>query len=324
MLIFLSAATSTKTAPNENLGRELLELHTVGAGSYTEDDVKDSARILTGYSVDMWDTWAASYEPDDHATGRVRVGDFSDPNKDPDGRAVTKAYLRYLARHPHTARHLCERLATKFVHDDPPAALVHRLAKVYLANDTAILPVLRALVASKEFRGAADRKLRDPSEDVVATYRALGVDVRRPVSDQSAANAVLWQAESVGLSPHTWPRPDGSPVDDQTWISPARALASMGMHWSMAGGWWPDQEVKHPLPGRWIPAGKKGIRFEDLVDELAHDLLHRPASRHLLKTAKLATGCRPGERITRDHELAQWAFPRLLGALLDSPDHLAC
>ena len=324
MLIFLSAATSTKTAPNENLGRELLELHTLGAGNFTEDDVKHSARILTGWHVDLWKTWKASYEPDDHWTGRVRVKGFTHPNKDADGREVTKEYLTYLARHPLTARHVCERLATKLVHDDPPPALVRRLAKVYLRHDTEIVPVLRALVASQEFRRAAGRKLRDPSEDVVATYRALGVDVRRPSSEQSAANAILWQAEGLGLSPHAWPRPDGSPVSDQPWTSPARALASMNLHWSMAGGWWPSEDVRYPMPGRWVPGTKKGLRFEDLVDDLSRDLLHRPASKRTLRTAVLATGCRSRERITRDHDLVRWGFPRLLAALLDSPDHLAC
>ena len=216
MLIFLTAATSTKQAPNENLGRELLELHTVGVGNYTEDDVKASARILTGWHVDLWKTWKSSYVAEDHWTGRVKVAGFSHANKDSDGRAVTREYLRHLAHHPKTAHHVCERLATKFVRQDPPAALVRRLAKVYLANNTEIVPVLRALVASKEFRAAAGKKLRDPSEDLVATYRALGVDVRRPRSTSSAANAMLWQAESLGLSPHAWPRPDGSPVDDDT------------------------------------------------------------------------------------------------------------
>ena len=88
---------------------------------------------------------------------------FSHRNKDSDGRAVTREYLRYLARHPRTAQHVCQRLSTKFVHQDPPAALVRRLAKVYLANDTEIVPVLRALVASKEFRAAAGKKLYDTS-----------------------------------------------------------------------------------------------------------------------------------------------------------------
>ena len=169
MLIFLSAATSTKRAPNENLGRELLELHTLGAGNYDEDDVKASARILTGWHVDMWETWKASYVKEDHYRGRVKVKGFSDKNGSGDGRQVTKDYLRYLAHHPLTAHHVCQRLATKFVRDDPPQSLVRRLAKVYLKNDTAIVPVLRALVASKEFRTSAGRKLRDPSEDVVAT-----------------------------------------------------------------------------------------------------------------------------------------------------------
>jgi uncharacterized protein (DUF1800 family) len=323
MLIFLSAATATKTAPNENLGRELLELHTLGAGNYSEDDVKASARILTGWHVDLWETWAASYVKEDHYRGRVKVKGFSDKNAKADGRKVTKDYLRYLAHHPLTAQHVAERLATKFVRDDPPRALVNRLAKVYLKNDTEIVPVLRALVASKEFRASAGRKLRDPSEDVVATYRALGVGIDRPGSDDSGANAILWQAQGLGLSPHAWPRPDGTPVRDEIWASPARALGSMSMHWSMAGGWWPTVGLHYKKAERWVPS-KKSVRFADLVDDVSRELLHRPASKGLLTTACLATGCKPKERIDREHELVQWAFPRLLAAVLDSPDHLAC
>lgn len=322
MLIHLNAATSTKKAPNENLGRELLELFTIGAGSYTEDDVKDSARILTGWNVDMWKTWARSYEPDDHATGRVKVRDFTHPNRDADGREVTRAYLKHLAHHPLTARRIAHRLATKFVREDPPPALVRRLARTYLKNDTRIVPVLRELVASKEFKGSAGKKLRDPSEDVVATYRALGTALRRPTDSRSAANAILWQASSIGLTPHGWPRPDGSPVDDTTWASPGRAMASMDVHWSMAGGWWPSEGVAYRRPKSWIP--QKGIRFKDLVDDVSLDLLHRPASKRLLTTACLATGCRPKEQVDRSHELFTWAFPRLLAAVLDSPEHYEC
>lgn len=323
MLISLSAATSTKVAPNENLGRELLELHTVGLGNHDESDVKDSARILTGWHVDLWRSWAASYRPEDHATGAVRVGTFSHPNTDPDGRAVTRAYLRHLAHHPDTARRVCHRLATKFVHDDPPAALVRRLARVYVRNDTAIVPVLRELVASKEFRGSARAKLRDPSEDVVATYRALGVKLRRPTRAESGANAVLWQAESIGLSPHAWPRPDGTPVTDQAWATPARALASINVHWSLAGGWWPKRDTTFRPARTWVPA-RGSIRFSALVDDLSREMLHRPATAWLQRTAQIATGYGPRERITREHPLVRWQFARLLAAILDSPDHLAC
>ena len=138
MLIFLSAATSTKRAPNENLGRELLELHTLGAGNYTEDDVKASARILTGWHVDLWETWAASYVKEDHYRGRVKVRGFSAKNGSSDGREVTRDYLRYLAHHPDTARHVCHRLATKFVRDDQLFRRVRVVAADLLSHGEAV------------------------------------------------------------------------------------------------------------------------------------------------------------------------------------------
>ena len=70
MLIYLNAGESTKEHPNENLGRELLELHTVGVGNFTEKDVRDSARILTGYSVDYWESWRPKYNEEDHTSAR--------------------------------------------------------------------------------------------------------------------------------------------------------------------------------------------------------------------------------------------------------------
>ena len=154
----LDNASSTKSAPNENLGRELLELHTVGRGNHTEDDVKNSARILTGYRVDMWRTWNAWYDLPSHWTGAVNVLGFSHSNTAADGRPVAEAYLTYLAHHPATARRLANKLAVRFVSDSPSEALVQHLADVYLANQTAIVPVLRALVAHPEFGGSRRRQ----------------------------------------------------------------------------------------------------------------------------------------------------------------------
>ena len=91
MGISLDNASSTKKAPNENLGRELLELHTVGRGNYTENDVKASARILTGYRVQMWSTWNAWYDTPSHWTGPVQVMGFSHPNADADGNRRSRA-----------------------------------------------------------------------------------------------------------------------------------------------------------------------------------------------------------------------------------------
>ena len=151
MLYYLDNIESHKTAVNENFGRELLELFSMGVGkdgelNYTEDDVKASARILTGYRVDVWRTWAATYKPEDHWTGPVTVGGFVDPNAAADGRELVRRYLVHLAHHPQTAQRLARKLAVKFVRDDPPQALVDRLARTYLEHDTAIVPVLRELV----------------------------------------------------------------------------------------------------------------------------------------------------------------------------------
>jgi uncharacterized protein (DUF1800 family) len=318
MTIFLSGYDSTKTHPNENLGRELLELFTVGVGAYTEDDVKASARILTGFHIDMWRTFASSYQTKDHWTGPVRVLDFTSDNAAPDGRPVVSAYLSYLARHPLTARRVARRLAVAFVTDDPPASLVDTLAGVYLAHDTAIVPVLRALVDSAEFAAAADAKLRTPAEDLVATYRLLGVQLKAPTDDQSGANAIIWQAEELGQPPFSWPRPDGAPLVASAWASPSRVLGSMAVHWNMAGGWWPTLDMTFRDRPSWAPT--LPITFRDLVDHLARLLHHQPSDAALLEGACLATGVtNPDLVVKAGSDVLGWRMPYLLVTLLDHP-----
>jgi uncharacterized protein (DUF1800 family) len=317
MLLFLDQAVSTKAHPNENLARELLELHTVGRGNHTEADVKDVARVLTGWKVDVWRTWAHTYEPSWHATGPVQVLGFHHANGATDGRQVTSALLRYLAHHPATAARVARKLAVKYVSDDPPAALVDRLAATYLAHDTAIVPVLRELVRSPEFLASEGLKVRDPAEDVVATYRLLGARMRQPTSDQSAANAVIWQVGQLGTLPMAWPRPDGQPQTSRAWSSPSRALASMQLHWVIAGGWWPDVDVTYRSPASWVPSFP--MRFDLLVDHVSQVLLHRRSTPQLLRACCEATEIAPRERIRRDHPLIGWKMHRLLSTVLDSP-----
>lgn len=320
MLIYLNAAVSTKAHPNENLGRELLELHTVGRGQYTEDDVKASARILTGYRVDVWNTWVASYKPADHWTGAVRVMEFTHANTASDGRAVADAYLRYLARHPATAQRIVRKLAVKLVSDSPSQALVDQLAAVYLANDTAIAPVLRALVASPEFAASAGAKVRDPAEDVIATYKALGVQVAAPTpsrSGQSAETAILWQTANLGQTPHSWPRPDGAPTTNAAWSSTSRLLASLDLHWTMSGAWWPSEGISYRRPVDWLPSPT--VTFSDLVEHLSRQILHTSTPPGLLTAATQAVGTAPQDVVSADHPVVKWKFSRLLTTVLDSP-----
>ncbi len=325
MGIYLDNAVSTKKQPNENLGRELLELHTVGVGNYDENDVKSSARILTGYLVDLWRSWDSRYSPEDHWTGPVTVMGFGASNHAADGRGVVEDYVRYLARHPSTARRIARKLCVKFVRDDPSPALVEDLSEVYLRNDTAIKPVLRALVASAEFERSAGLKIRDPSEEIVATYRVLGVQVADPPAGGSshAAHAILWQAGGIGAVPFDWPRPDGQPADNQSWSSPARLLASMETHWSMAGRWWPKEGITYRSPQDWMP--RRRLRYDLLVDHMCQQLLGRRSNRRILQACVQACPqdwrVRPETVISADHPMVKYGFYRLIVTLLDSPDH---
>ncbi|HYH33774.1 MAG TPA: DUF1800 family protein, partial [Nocardioides sp.] len=187
----------------------------------------------------------------------------------------------------------------------------------YLRHDTAIKPVLRALVSSPEFLASDGQKVRDPGEDVVAAYRALGVRMRRPASDRSAANAVLWQAGRIGTLPMAWPRPDGQPLTSRAWSSPSRMFASMELHWALSGGWWPDEDVTYRSPRSWVP--RFPMRFDLVVDHVSQVLLHRRSTAQLLRACCEATEIAPRERITRDHPLVAWKMNRLLATVLDSP-----
>jgi hypothetical protein len=272
----------------------------------------------------MWNTFQPDYRTKWHSRGPVRVMDFTHPNADADGRAVTRAYLRYLAGHPATAARVARKLAVKFVRDDPPQALIDHLAQVYLDNDTAIVPVLQALVDSQPFGESVGAKVRDPGEDLVASYRALDVRLARPpagdAGDEYAANQLLWQVDGMGTKPFDWPRPDGQPVDNESWSSPSRLLASMEVHVSLSGAWWPTKGASYHAPEWWVP--KFPIRFDVLVDHLSQTILHRRSTAQLLEACCLAVDVQPHERITRDHGLVKWNMVRLLTTFLDSPAFL--
>lgn len=323
MQIYLDGANSHKDQPNENLARELLELHTVGVGGFGEKDVKHAARLLTGFHIDNRTTWRAKYDRTAHATGKVRVLGFTHDNDKPDGREATVKMLRYLAHHPRTARRIARRLVCVFVSDAPNEALVKRLSKVYLKSNTRIKPVLEALVDSAEFKAAADRKVRDPSQDVVATFRVLGTKFSRlpGQDDTSAASLMVHMADKVGLAPMAWPLPDGSPQVNEPWSWPARVMASFDMHFKMAERSFPTDGITYRAPADWLPA--PSITLRDLVDHLARVIHHRPSTAALLQGCCEAVEFPPGEVITSSHPLVEFRMSRLLVVLLDHPTHFS-
>ena len=333
MQVFLNNAESTAAHPDENQARELLELHTVGRGHYGEDEVKASARILSGWTVKWpWDTshpeiatWAGWYDPQRHATAAATVLGFSSTG---DGRAgqTAKDYLIYLAHHPATAQRIATKLATRFVSDTPSAGLVSALAKVYLANDTDIRPVLRTLVRHPEFAAAVKRKVRTPVADLVASLRVLGVEVQAPTDRESAAHTIVYT--HGGVQPYAWPRPDGPPDTAAAYASAGRMLQSFTMHWDLAGGYWPTRGVAYRSAGAFLPTGR--FTIAQYVDHLCRLVHHAGADATTTRAVAQAVGY-PSTRVVdtstpegRDlHQmLSGWLGVRAIGTVLDHPRHL--
>ena len=124
-----------------------------------------------------------------------------------------------------------------------------------------------------------------------------------------------------GQYPFMWPRPDGMPQSNAAWSSASQVLGSLDLHYSLAGGWVGEAGTVHYRPREaWLP--KSQLRFDSYVDHLSRVLLGRKSTQRLLKAACQATGCRPSDLIDKNHAIGQWLAPRLLTAILDTPDHM--
>ncbi|HYY36308.1 MAG TPA: DUF1800 family protein [Xanthobacteraceae bacterium] len=188
MLIYLDNARSIgpdsmaglrqKRGLNENLAREILELHTLGVRTvYTQDDVTRFANVITGWTVvpfrqDPVRGGEFEFNPRMHQPGAQTVVGKSYPDG---GLEQGRAVLAALARHPATAKHVATKLARHFVADEPPPALVDRLAKRFLATQGDLKEMAKALVAAPESWETPRAKLKRPGEWVVAALRAVGV-----------------------------------------------------------------------------------------------------------------------------------------------------
>jgi uncharacterized protein (DUF1800 family) len=206
-----------KRGLNENLAREILELHTLGVdGGYSQADVTSFARVITGWTVTSPDEdflyggrftfGPARHEPGDHA---VLTKVYAEGGVE-QGRSV----LDDLARHPATARHVAKKLAAHFVADDPPPALVDRLARRFAETEGDLGAVTLALVDSPEAWQTPLAKLRTPQDFVAAALRATGKlpDIGAILGALNALGQPLWQPPGPnGFSDATaaWASPEG-------------------------------------------------------------------------------------------------------------------
>jgi uncharacterized protein (DUF1800 family) len=200
---------------NENLAREILELHTLGVRSgYTQEDVIGFANVLTGWTlVPPGDNpehgGEFTFNPRLHEPGAQKVlGKIYEDETVEQGRAV----LRDLAAHPATATHVATKLARHFIADTPLAPLVERMAKVFLDTGGDLKEIAKAMVSSPEAWTEPPTKLKRPSEWVVGMVRATGLsqaDPARFTDGQALLGEPLWRPSS----------PKGFPDDEGSWIN---------------------------------------------------------------------------------------------------------
>jgi len=215
---------------NENYGRELMELHTLGVdGGYTQADVTQLARVFTGWTIQPMDQgWGFVFDPKRHDPGAKTVmGKSIAENGVNEGLEV----LDMLAKNPATARFIATKLARRFVSDDPPPALVDAMAQKFLTSDGDIKEVLRTMVHSKEFWSpdVYRKKVKTPLEFVVSAVRATGTQVQNPMPIVQALN-------KMGMPLYQMQPPTGYSTKSEAWMNSEALLARLNFSVTLTSG----------------------------------------------------------------------------------------
>jgi len=210
----LQRRANRKGGLNENLAREILELHTVGVGAgYGQADVTEFARAMTGFGIGRPQEDRAfqflfrdnAHEPGARTVMGRRYGQ--------DGQSQALAVMADLAASPQTARHLATKLAVHFVGDAPPPALVARLEKSFIASGGRLDDLARTLVAAPEAWDPAPAKFKTPYEFTISTWRAVG-------GQPKVIGKLAPVLTGLGQKPFSAPTPKGWPEEAQVWCAP--------------------------------------------------------------------------------------------------------
>ncbi len=326
-------APRMKRGLNENYGRELLELHTLGVdGGYTQDDVQEVARALTGWTVEPR-TGDFVFRRQWHDNGPKKILGTAFPSGGGvrDGEMV----LDLLASHPATATHIATKLCRRFVADEPPAALVRRVAEAFTRTKGDLRATYEALFLSPEFFAPENigAKTKSPFEFAASALRAADasfVDVpalraRVPLRAMEAGAAlgrggdrlgslsrktVMLHLVDMGQSLYAWGPPTGFPEDSSHWVGAGALVARLNFALALTGGQVADARVDV----RRLLGDANPDRADAVVDALAANLLGRAPSANTRKV--LLAQAAP----SLNGETAVPEIPKMLALLLGSPE----
>ena len=215
---------------NENYGRELMELHTLSVnGGYSQKDVTEVARVFTGWTLDQPKQGGAfRFEPRMHQPGeKIVLGHRIKEHGEKEGLEV----LHLLAHNPNTAHLISQKLAMRFVSDDPPPALVDRMTHTFLKKNGDIREVLRTMFKSPEFWSPDiyRSKVKTPLEFIVSAVRASGAQV-------DDARALVGTLNNMGMMPYAMQPPTGYSMKADVWVNSSALLGRMNFALGLAAG----------------------------------------------------------------------------------------
>lgn len=271
---------------NENYGRELMELHTLGVnGGYTQADVIEVAKAFTGWTIDHpLQGGGFIFDAQRHEPGaRTVLGHRIPAGGEDQGLAV----LHLLAENPATAHHIAEEIAERFVSDHPSPVLVNRMAKTYLKTHGEIRAVLETMLGSPEFWEStnADSKFKTPLEFVASAARASRTNVERPLSLAAAA-------ARMGMPLYACQPPTGYSMQSSAWVSSGALVERMSYSIAFA---------RNRLPGLindWqtlLGPDAAGMTPTEMQTRMEAVLLHGAVSQ--------------GTQAAVLHEMADWPVP---------------
>src|SRR5437016_3518194 len=264
-----------RTGLNENYGRELMELHTLGVnGGYNQKDVTEVARVFTGWTLKQPKQGGGfTFEERMHEPGdKIILGHRIKSNGEKEGREV----LHLLARHPSTAKFICAKLAMRFASDNPPPTLVDHMAQTFLKKKGDISEVLKTLFHSSEFwvPDAYRAKVKTPLEFVVSAVRANGANV-------TDAIPLARQLQNMGMPLYGMQPPTGYSMKGDAWVNSSAILGRMNFALALTSGKLKGVQVDSDRTGN-VPsdpqtalAALENTLLEGDVSHQTHDTIAR-------------------------------------------------
>ncbi|HEX5707956.1 MAG TPA: DUF1800 domain-containing protein [Pyrinomonadaceae bacterium] len=306
---------------NENYARELMELHTLGVeGGYTQKDVQEVARAFTGWTIiaPRGATGGREFLEERAGTFHFNARAHDDGEKTVLGQKIPagggiedgRRVIDILVRHPSTARFIATKLARRFVSDEPPPALVARVASAFSKSDGDIKATLRALFSSPEFnsREARRAKIKTPFELAASALRALGAET-------TAGPALHGWIARMGEPLYQYQAPTGYPDTAEHWVSTGGLLERLNFALALAANRIPGTRVQLASGGGDKAAASGAGERARLVERFAAQLLQGDLSSKSREVLMKQLGESPGASASADPEAA-----RIAALILGSPE----